>query len=76
MYVCVCMYVYVLVVQSCPTLCSPMDCSLPGSSPWNYPGKNIRVGSLVNTQFRDSNRNFKNEKGFKKKKKEERKIKC
>ena len=24
--------VYVLVAQSCPTLCSPMDCSLPGSS--------------------------------------------
>ena len=21
-----------LVVQSCPTLCDPMDCSLPGSS--------------------------------------------
>ena len=25
---CVC----VLVAQSCPTLCDPMDCSLPGSS--------------------------------------------
>ena len=24
--------VYVLVAQSCPTLCDPMDCSLPGSS--------------------------------------------
>ena len=22
----------VLVAQSCPTLCNPMDCSLPGSS--------------------------------------------
>ena len=25
-------YIVVLVVQSCPTLCDPMDCSLPGSS--------------------------------------------
>ena len=24
--------VEVLVAQSCPTLCNPMDCSLPGSS--------------------------------------------
>ena len=24
--------VNVLVIQSCPTLCNPMDCSLPGSS--------------------------------------------
>ena len=30
--------------QSCPTLCSPMDCSLPGSRPWNFPGKNSGVG--------------------------------
>jgi len=26
------MYVCVLVAQSCPTLCDPMDCSLSGSS--------------------------------------------
>ena len=26
------MKVKVLVTQSCPTLCDPMDCSLPGSS--------------------------------------------
>ena len=26
------MHVCVLVTQSCPTLCNPMDCSLPGSS--------------------------------------------
>ena len=36
------------VAQSCPTLCNPMDCSLPGCeeplSPWNSPGKNTRVG--------------------------------
>ena len=25
-------HVCVLVTQSCPTLCDPMDCSLPGSS--------------------------------------------
>ena len=30
--VCVCVCVCMLVVQSCPTLCNPMDCSLPGSS--------------------------------------------
>ena len=40
--VCVC----VLVVQSCPTLCDPIDCSQPGSSlsPWNFSGKNTGVG--------------------------------
>ena len=30
--------VKVLVPQSCPTLCNPMDC------PWNFPGKNNGVG--------------------------------
>ena len=30
-------------VQSCPTLCNPMDCSLPGSS---VHGKNTRVSCL------------------------------
>ena len=35
----------VLVAQSCPTLCDPVDCSLTGSSnPWNSPGKNTGVG--------------------------------
>ena len=29
---CVCVWVCVLVVQSYPTLCDPMDCSPPGSS--------------------------------------------
>ena len=34
-----CYMVLCLVTQSCPTLCDPMDCSLPGSSvngdsPW------------------------------------------
>ena len=33
-----------LVVQSCPTLCDPMDGSLPGSSVHgDSPGKNTRV---------------------------------
>ena len=34
-----------LVAQSCPTLCDPMDCSLPGSSVhWDSPSKNTGVG--------------------------------
>ena len=32
--------VKVLVAQSCQPLFIPMDCSLPGSCPWNSPGKN------------------------------------
>ena len=36
----------VLVAQSCPTLCDPMDGSPPGSlCPWDSPGKNTGVGS-------------------------------
>ena len=31
------------VAQSCPTLCDPMDCSLLGSSVWNFPGKSTGV---------------------------------
>ena len=34
-----------LVAQSCPTLCDPLDCNLPGSSVHgDSPGKNTRVG--------------------------------
>ena len=34
-----------LVAQSCPTLCDPMDGSLPGSSVHgDFPGKNTGVG--------------------------------
>ena len=34
-----------LVTQSCPTLCDPMNCSQPGSlCPWDSPGKNTGVG--------------------------------
>ena len=35
--------VKVLVTQSCPALCDPMDCS--PLCPWNSPGKNTGVGS-------------------------------
>ena len=32
-------------LQSCPGLCSPMDCYAPGSSsPWDSPGKNTGNG--------------------------------
>ena len=32
-------------LQSCLTLCDPIDCSPPGSScPWDSPGKNTGVG--------------------------------
>ena len=36
-----------LVAQSCPTLCDPMDYSLPGPSvlPGDFPRKNTGVGS-------------------------------
>ena len=38
-YVCECS-----VTQSCPTICDPIDCSLPGSSvPGDSPGKNTGV---------------------------------
>ena len=33
-----------LVTQSCPTLCDPMDCNLPGSSVQDSSGKNTGVG--------------------------------
>ena len=56
--VCVCVCVYVLVTQLCPTLCNPMDCSLPGSSvhgwsglpfpsPGNLPNPGIKPRSPV-----------------------------
>ena len=31
-------------LSQCPTLCASMDCSPPGSCPWDLPGKNTRVG--------------------------------
>ena len=43
---CVCMHTKSL--QSCPTLCDPMDCSLPGSSvQGDSPGKSTGVGCLA-----------------------------
>ena len=46
MCVCVCVCVCVcLAAQSCPILCDPMDCSLPGTSVhWDSLGKNTGVG--------------------------------
>ena len=38
--VCVC----VCLAVGAPPLCNRMDCSLPGSSVWNFPGKNTGVG--------------------------------
>ena len=31
-------------LQSCPTLCDPIDGSPPGPRPWDSPGKNTGVG--------------------------------
>ena len=31
-------------IQSCPTLCDAMDCSPPGSCPWDSPGRSSGVG--------------------------------
>ena len=38
--VCVCS-----VAHLCLTLCDPMECSLPGSSVWDFPGKDTGVSS-------------------------------
>ena len=44
-YFLLCCAVLCLVIQSCLTLCNPMDCSPPGSSVHeDSPGKNTRVG--------------------------------
>ena len=32
-----------LVTKLYPTLCDPMDCSLPGSSVWDFPGKWVAI---------------------------------
>ena len=37
------LFVIVVVIKSCPTFCDPMDYSSPGSSVWDFPGKNIGV---------------------------------
>ena len=47
--------VYVLVAQSCPTLCNPMDYILPGSSVHgDSPGKNTGVGCHALLQGHDN----------------------
>ena len=38
------MLCYAKSLQSCPTLCNPIDGSPPGSRPWDSPGKNTGVG--------------------------------
>ena len=37
MYIHVCVCICYLVAKSCPTLCDPMDCSLPGTSIHRFP---------------------------------------
>ena len=37
-------FVHVLIIQSCPTLCNPMDCCLPGSSVHGILQARRRVG--------------------------------
>ena len=36
--------IHMLVTQLCLILCNPMDCSLPGLCPWDFPGKNTGMG--------------------------------
>ena len=45
-YICNCIHLLLLVAQSCPTLCDPMDCRQPTRliCPGDYPGKNTAVG--------------------------------
>ena len=43
--VCVCVCVCVLAAQLCPTLWDPMDWATRPFCPWDFPGKNSRVGS-------------------------------
>ena len=38
-------------LQSCPTLCDPIDGGPPGSPPWDSPGKNTGVGCCFLLQF-------------------------
>ena len=52
-YIYICMYIHSRiciyieseseVTQSCPTLCDPMDCSLPVLCPWDFPGNSPGV---------------------------------
>ena len=44
-------YTHAELLQSCPTLSNPVDCSLPGSSVHgDSPGKNIGVGCQAHLQ--------------------------
>ena len=43
-YACVCVCTCALsVAQLCPTLCDLMDCSRQAPSPWNFPGKVLKI---------------------------------
>jgi len=54
------------VTQSSPTLCNPMDCSLPGSSIHGiFPGKNDKSSSLSNHLFSQQLKIRKHEKYWK-----------
>ena len=43
-----CTVIHAKLLQSCPILCDPMNCSQPGRllCPWDSPGKNTRSGLL------------------------------
>ena len=41
---CYTMLCYAKSLQSCPTLCDPIDSSPPGPRPWDSPGKHTGVG--------------------------------
>ena len=43
-FICLKVCIHVKSPQSCPTVCDPMDYSLPGSSVHDSPGKNTGVG--------------------------------
>ena len=46
------MKVNVLVSQSCLNFCDPMECiACQALSPWNFPGKNTGVHSLLQVIF-------------------------
>ena len=46
-----CCVVLLLITQSYLTLCNTLDCSLPGSSVHDFPGKNTGVGMKIQGIF-------------------------
>ena len=51
LYIYICTAAAAKSVQSCPTLCNPIDGSPPGSPPWDSPGKNSGVGCHFLLQY-------------------------